>query len=312
VLVEEKLLTLGREGKVKLFITRPEDLDNIKGVVSLNHGMGEHIERYKYFSEKLANAGYIVYGHNHRGHKDSIETTEDYGYIDFEDSFEILVDDNLRIVEMIKKEYPNLPIFLFGHSMGSFIVQRFAQLHGKKINGIILSGSAKHNKFALRGGLMLAKTICKFKGAKYRSKTLFKLTFGAFNKPFKPARTEYDWLNRDEIEVDKYINDEYCGGIFSASFYRDFFKGLRTLNHNYELVPKDLPILILSGEKDPVGGNKKLVEKLYYVYQKNSIKYLEMKLYPDARHEILLELNKEEVIQDCIEWIDRYSKLYNI
>ena len=142
---------------------------------------------------------------------------------------------------------------------------------------------------------MLAKTICKFKGAKYRSKTLFKLTFGAFNKPFKPARTEYDWLNRDEIEVDKYINDEYCGGIFSASFYRDFLKGLRTLNHNYELVPKDLPILILSGEKDPVGGNKKLVEKLYYVYQKNSIKYLEMKLYPEARHEILLELNKEMI-----------------
>jgi len=312
VLIEEKLLTLGREGKVKLYITKPNNIKEAKGVVMLNHGMGEHIERYHEFASRLAQAGYIVYGHNHRGHKDSISNYDDYGYINCEHSFDILVDDNARILELIKKEYPNSPIFLFGHSMGSFVVQRFAQLHGKKINGIILMGSAKLNRIVLDSGVLFAKLNCRFKGKKHRSKTLHKLMFGGFNKHFKPNRTELDWLNRDEIEVDKYIADPYCGGVFSASFYRDFFRGLRNINQNYELVPKDLPILIISGEMDPVGGPKVLVNNLYKTYQRNNIKDLELIIYPEARHELLLELNKDEVMNDVIKWINHYSNLCNI
>lgn len=313
MLIEEKLLTLGREGKVKLYITKPNNLDFVKGIVILNHGMGEHIERYKDFVKLLAENNYIVYGHNHRGHKDSIASIEDYGYIDnSENGFDIMVDDDLRIVEMIKKEYPNLPLFLFGHSMGSFVAQRFAQLHGKKINGMILIGSAKHNLLEVSAGLLYAKIICKMKGDRYRSKSLHNLIFAPYNKPFKPNRTDYDWLNRNNEEVDKYIQDEYCGGVFSASFNRDFFKGIKDINQNYELVPKDLPILILSGSMDPVGGPKKLVDKLYKIYKSHNIKQLEYKLYPDARHELILEENKDEVMHDCLEWLDYNSKLCNI
>lgn len=312
MLVEEKILTLSREGKVKLYIHKPDNLNNVKGVVLLNHGMGEHIERYKDFAMLLANNNYIVYGHNHRGHKDSISDGDEYGYIDTDDGFQTLVDDCLLIVEMIKKEYPNLPIFLFGHSMGSFVVQRFSQLHGKKINGIILCGSAKQATLPLNFGIFYAKLICKLKGARYRSKKLHDLTFSGFNKPFKPNRTKLDWLNRDEAEVDKYISDPYCGGIFSASFYRDFFKGLKEINHNFELIPKDLPIYIISGSMDPVGGLKKLVLRLYNTLRKQNIKNLDLKLYEDARHELMVEKNREEVMEDCLNWLNNNSNLCNI
>ena len=134
------------------------------------------------------------------------------------------------------------------------------------------------------------------------------LTFGKYNKHFRPNRTAFDWLNRDEAEVQKYIDDEYCGGIFTAGFFRDFFRGLKTINNNFELVPKELPMLLLSGSDDPVGGPVKLIKKLYETLRKLEIKDLEFKLYEGARHELLLELNKEEVMNDCLDWLNKHSQ----
>lgn len=304
MLIEKRQLSHGREGKIKLYIAKPENLDEVKAVVFLNHGMGEHIERYEEFAEKLVEDNFIVYGHNHRGHKDSISANETYGYINADDGFQVMVEDSLKIIELIKNEYPSLPLFLFGHSMGSFIVQRVAQLQGKKIKGIVLCGSSKHNKLILNSGIFLSKIISRIKGERHPSKFLNNLTFGEFNKHFKPNRTEYDWLNRNNDEVDKYINDPYCGGVFSSSFYRDFLKGLKLISQNTELIPKTLPILMISGGDDPVGGPKKLIENLYKSYQDNNIKNVNYKLYPGARHELLHEENKEEVIEDCLNWFN--------
>lgn len=312
MLIEEKYLTLSKDGVVKLYIAKPENDLNLKGIVFVNHGMAEHIERYYNFANELTKNGYIVYGHNHRGHKDSISIEDEYGYINTDNAFQTLVDDCMLIVEMIKKENPNLPIFLFGHSMGSFIVQRFSQLYGKKINGIILSGSAKNPNLPLKFGELYGNLICTLKGVKYRSKSLHNIIFSRFNKPFKPNRTSLDWLNQIESEVDKYISDPYCGGIFAASFYRDFFKGLKEINDNYELIPKDLPIFIVSGDADPVGGLSKLVIKLHNTFKKHKIKNVKMKLYKDCRHEILLDKCKDEVTSDCINWLDENSNVCNI
>lgn len=312
IMLEEKTLTLSREGKVKLYIAKPHNLLEAKAVIFINHGMAEHIKRYEDFAVKLALNNFIVYGHNHRGHKDSISGKDEYGYVSTGDTFQTFITDVGMIVDMIKKEYPNLPLFLLGHSMGSFVVQRFAQLYGKKINGIILSGSGKQNTLALNFGIAYANLVCKLKGDKHRSKSLHKLVFGPYNKAFKPNRTDLDWLNRDEKEVDKYIDDPFCGGIFSASFYRDFFRCLKNINQNFELIPKDLPVFIISGSMDPVGAYGKGINKLFNTLKQQNIKSIDYKLYNDARHEIFLEINKDEVMNDCIEWLDMNSKLCNI
>lgn len=282
-----------------------EDIEH-KAAIILVHGMAEHIERYAGFAERLSKDGFIVYGYNQRGHKGTIANKDDYGYMHDEDNFMILVSDLYKMVKYVQEENPNLPLFIFGHSMGSFVTQRFIQLHGSKIDGIILSGSAKQPSIALRAGILLARLIIRFKGARHRSKLLNNLTFGNYNKYFRPNRSDFDWLNRDENEVKKYIDDEYCGGIFTAAFFRDFFRGLRAINHNFELIPKELPILLLSGSEDPVGGPVKLINSLYDTLRFMEIKDLEFKLYEGARHELLLETNKEEVMNDCLNWLNSH------
>jgi len=302
---EVKLLKLSQEGFIQCYKWVDESINN-KGVVLIVHGMAEHVERYEELSKSLTKNGYVVYGHNQRGHKDSVASYEDYGYASDENNFNILVTDIREITNIIKDEYPDLPLFIIGHSMGSFITQRYVQLHGNQISGIILSGSAKQPNNALTLGINLAKMITKVKGRRHRSKLLNKLSFESYNKKFRPNRTKFDWLNRDEKEVDKYIDDKWCGGIFTAAFFKDFFIGLKTINQNYELVRKDLPIFFISGSKDPVGGSSRYITKLYKTYRRKEIADLELKLYKNTRHEIFLELNKDEVINDCINWLNKH------
>ncbi|MGI6767681.1 MAG: lysophospholipase [Bacilli bacterium] len=305
---EVKKLTFSHQGLIETH--KWYETKEPKAAIILVHGMAEHIERYAGFAERLSKDGFIVYGYNQRGHKGTIVNKDDYGYMHDDDNFMILVSDLYEMVKYVQEENPKLPIFIFGHSMGSFVTQRFVQLHGSKISGIILSGSAKQPRLALRAGILLARLIIRFKGARHRSKLLNNLTFGNYNKYFRPSKSDFDWLNRDENEVKKYIDDEYCGGIFTAAFFRDFFRGLRAINHNFELVPKKLPILLLSGSEDPVGGPVKLITALYNTLKFMEIKDLEFKLYAGARHELLLETNKEEVMKDCFTWLNsRLGKL---
>lgn len=301
----KEIHNLQRDGNIYLTITKPAKPEDAKAIIFINHGMGEHIDRYHNFIDLLARNDFIVYGHNHRGHKNSLLEGCDYGCYNNLDVFQTFVDDNLMIIDMIKKEYPNLPIYMFGHSMGSFITQRFLQFYGNKVNGAILCGSAKQSKPLLNMGIFYSKLVSLFRSRKRKSKSLHNLIFKPYNKKFKPNRTEVDWLNRDEKEVDIYVNDPYCGGAFSAGFYHDFFKCLKSITENYELISKDIPVFIISGDHDPVGGQGKLVSKLYKELQKNELKDLTMKLYPGARHELMLEFNKDEVMNDCLNWFNK-------
>jgi alpha-beta hydrolase superfamily lysophospholipase len=280
-----------------------------KAIVQIAHGMAEHLARYDAFARELVVENCYVYGNDHRGHGETGKHTDSIGYFADEQGFETVVKDMYRLTTIIEEEYPDVPIFLFGHSMGSFLARRYIQLFGNKLSGTILCGTGGDPGIIGKIGRMIAATESRKKGRKTPSPFLNNLTFGNYNKAFLPNRTEFDWLSRDEREVDKYIHDPLCGGIFTAGFFYDFLDGIGTLNnpHHIKLIPSELPIFLISGTKDPVGGkNGKGVVQTLDAYKQAGIKDVSIKLYDDARHELLNETNKDEVQKDIIGWINNH------
>lgn len=307
-MIEETLKYKASDGQeIYAYNWRPEG-DDIKGIVQIAHGMAETSYRYKRFAERLVVQGYIVYANDHRGHGKTAASLEEVGYLG-PDGFNRMVKDMKEFTDFIRdREGNELPLFLFGHSMGSFLSQRYIGLYGNSIQGVILSGTSGNQGPILNVAIRIAKREVARKGPKTKSPHLNDLSFGSYNKKFKPSRTDFDWLSRDEKEVDKYIEDPYCGGIFTTSFYYDFFRGLKETFHksNVEKIPKDLPIYIFAGDKDPVGNMGKGVLKLVKTYQNVGIKDLEYKLYKDGRHEMLNEINRDEVMEDVIQWLNNH------
>ena len=283
----------------------------VLGVVQISHGMTENILRYDEFAKYLNNKGFIVYGHDHRGHGLTAKSKDELGYIADNEGFDWLVRDLYELMMMIKEENKGLPIYLFGHSMGSFVSQRFVELHGKEIDGLILSGSNGEPTKLAPIGIFLSNMEIKIFGRKHTSKMMDKLSFGDFNKKFKPNRTPYDWLCSVDSEVDKYIANEYCGFVCSASFYYDLLRGLRAIHkdENFSSIPKDLPIYILAGDMDHVGFFGKGIVNLYDKLKLTGVKDVEYKLYKNKRHEILNEDNKLEVMNDISTWL--FNKVVN-
>lgn len=278
----------------------------VKGIVQIAHGMAETAARYESFAEVLTRNGYIVCINDHRGHGKTAGAIENVGYLAEEDGFDWLVKDLYQLSGIIKKENPELPLFLFGHSMGSFAAQRYIMLYGNELKGVILSGSNGEQGIMLDIGAFLAKKEIKKNGRKAKSNKLDEMSFGSFNNAFKPNRTEFDWLSRDNDEVDKYINDPFCGTVFTCGFFYDFFIGLKAIEskNNLRLVPKELPIFIFSGDKDPVGKFGKGVIRLFNRYKKYGVKDVTYKLYKGGRHEMLNEINKDEVMKDVVDWLN--------
>lgn len=304
--MKEEVFTFKDSQGVELFVYKwmPENLEAFKGILQLAHGMAETAARYRRFAEALTKEGYIVYANDHRGHGKTAGTLEKVGYMG-EDGFNWMVKDLYELNCLIKNENENLPVFLMGHSMGSFLTQSFIYRYGNQLSGAILSGTAGKMGPIINLATWIAKREVKKQGAEAKSLKLNNLSFGGYNKCFKPARTEFDWLSRDEKEVDKYIADPYCGGIFSAGYFYDLLKGLKE-NHkieNMNKIPKELPIYLFSGEKDPVGSNTKTVSQLINTYKSLGIKDVSYKFYKDGRHEMLNELNRDEVTRDIIDWL---------
>ena len=282
------------------------DIENVRGVIQIAHGMTETAIRYDYFAKRLCEKGYVVYAHDHRGHGDTAKTREDLGYIADNDGFYWMINDIKELTDIIKQENKGKKLMLFGHSMGSFLSQRYFQLYGNDIDALILSGSNGKPKNITKLGAIVARIEMKIKGRKAKSKLMDKLSFGGFNKNFKPNRTEYDWLCSVEEEIDKYIEDEKCGFICSTSFYYDLIKGLWDIHkkENLRSMPKDIPIYIFAGDKDPVGYFGEGIVNLYKTFKSIGIKDVEYKLYKNGRHEMLNENNKDEVIFNIIKWLD--------
>lgn len=282
------------------------DID-IKGAVQISHGMNEHILRYDYFAKALVKHGYIVYGYDHRGHGKSSDSIDTLGYISENDGFMDMIEDMKLMTDIIRKENPNIDIILFGHSMGSFLSQRYIQLYGDYIKGAVLSGTNGKPVAMLNLGIVLSKIAMRIKGRKAKIKLFDDITFAGYNKRYKPHRTEFDWLSRDEDIVNNYIEDPYCGNLFPVSFFHDFYLGLKSIHNeeNFKRIPEDLPIYIISGSDDPVGEYGKGILNLYSSYKDLGMENISYKLYDSGRHEMLNEINKEEVIKDIILWIDK-------
>lgn len=280
--------------------------EEIKGIVQISHGMAETAIRYERFAKVLNQNGYIVYANDHRGHGNTAENIESLGYLGDNDGFNLLIGDIAKLSDIIREENGDLRIYLFSHSMGSFAAQRYIMDFKDKIDGLVLSGSNGEQGFTLNIARTIAKVEMLIRGRKAKSKLMNTLSFGAYNKKFKPEKTGSEWLSRDEEEVKKYIEDPYCGTIFPTSFYYDFLESLQYIEDesNFKKIPKDLPILIISGEEDPVGDSGKGLKKLYNRYKEAGVKDLAIKLYPGARHEILNEINRNEVMDDVVNWLD--------
>lgn len=272
--------------------------DNPSYIVVISHGMAEHIERYDYFANKLVADGACVFGLNQIGH--GKKAGSDLGHWNPGD-FNNCVERFYQLILLLKERFPNLPIILFGHSMGSYLSQQYIKVYGESVSKVILSGSSKTGALHKMGKFLA--DFFTYGNQKNPNAFLNNLSFGSYNKPFKPNRTEFDWLSRDEKQVDKYVNDPLCGYCCTTGFFREFLTGLAKLNNGVSSIPKSLPIFILSGDKDPVGSQGKDTKKLYDMYIKNGLKNVEIKLYKNGRHEMLNEINKDEVISDIISWI---------
>lgn len=280
--------------------------DAPKGVIQMLHGLGEHIGRYERFAEAALGRGYIVYGHDHRGHGQS---EGDRGYFADENGWTRVIEDVRIVNDHIRETHATQPIIMLGHSMGSFIAETFAMHYGGRLRALLLSGSSWPQRVQTLPGRLLAKLESLRVGKRGNSALVNALGFSAFNRPFRPIRTEMDWLSRDETEVDRYIADPLCGGPFTCGLWLDFLGGLYDLGSDHALtrIPADLPILITGGSADPVGGEKGMT-RLTMHYMQTLHQRVKLKIYPDGRHEMLNETNRDEVTADWLEWMDQVTR----
>ncbi|MEO1628318.1 MAG: alpha/beta hydrolase, partial [Bacteroidota bacterium] len=281
-------------------------------VVQIAHGMAEHAARYDRFAERLNREGMAVWANDHRGHGLTAGTPEQVGYFEESSFWTEALGDMHQFLQLIRKQHPDCPVFLFGHSMGSLLSRDFISIYGREIDGVVLSATAGDPGLFLKGlGLLVTGLAKTFQGRLKRNPLLDKLTFGEYNQAFRPNRTAFDWLSRDEAEVDRYVEDPYCGPIFTTGFFNDLIHGALRINRSkaYETTPSDLPVLLIAGDKDPVGNQSKGVQEVFEKYKKAGLSDVHCKFYPDARHELLNEINRDEVMQDIIDWLgERISR----
>lgn len=281
----------------------------IKGIVQILHGMVEYVDRYDDFARYLCNLGFAVAGDDHRGHGFTAGE-ENLGKVPDGHTYFDTVDDAIILTDYLQSKYPDVPTIVFGHSYGSFLAQGYIQQNSDKINGCVLCGSARMDNSDVKMGRKVANMQFKLYGKDKPANLIRKLSFGGYDKPFKHEKRKNAWLNRDVDACEKYNNDKFCNYTMSIGFYKYFFDGLIKIYEQERLdkINKDLPLFIISGDKDPVGNMGKLVRELYDLYVDNGIKNVKIKLYNNARHEILNELNKAEVYQDVSDWIKEVIK----
>ena len=282
------------------------DTAEIKGVIQFIHGMSGHAGRYEAFAARFCEKGYAVTGHDQLGHGLSAKTSDDLGYFADEDGNKCLLSDIESLRKITAELYPGKPYFLMGYSMGSFLARQYIVHSGDKLTGLILTGTGSYSPFSTRFGMSLCKTIAAFKGWRHRSKLLNNIVFAGHNRYFG-ARGGFDWFTRDTKAVLAFEKDPLCGFCFTLNGFYNLFLSINLLS-NYDYIrstPKELPILILGGGEDPVGHFGKapaaICERLRYIGMKD----VTCKLYPDDRHDIFAELDKDTVYDDVFCWIDK-------
>ncbi|ASN04773.1 lysophospholipase [Virgibacillus necropolis] len=272
-----------------------------KAIVQLAHGMVEHINRYDTFAKYLLENDIFLYGNDHRGHGKTGEKQGKLGYFAAEKGFEKVTNDLYEVTMEIKKEYPDTPLFILGHSMGSFLARSYIQRYSQEIDGVVLSGTGYTPKARFQVGKQLASAL----PPKEETKLMNTLTFGSYNKRVDDKNTSYDWLTRDKAMIQSYTDDPYCGFVPTARFYYDLLDGISMIQdaRRNEAIRKDLPMLLASGDADPVGDYGKGVWKTAELYEKAGLENIATMFSHGGRHELLNELNKEEVFTLIFHWL---------
>lgn len=291
-------------GKGRIHFCRWSPDDQPKGVVQIIHGIAERVERYDDFANYLTGQGFLVVAEDHMGHGSSLEEGGVRGY--FQGGWFNAVDDSCRLMKDTMAEFPGVPYILFGHSMGSFMARTIlAKYPDSGISAAIICGTGWQPTLALPVLIKVVEGICKKTGEETPNEQLDNMVFGSYNKRIDNPRTAKDWLTRDEKIVDAYIADPMCGFVPACGLLRDMMKGIYYIQQgkNLAAMKKDLPVFFIAGQEDPVGAYGKGVEQAGKAFRKAGMINVALKLYPDCRHEILNELNKDEVYADITKWI---------
>jgi alpha-beta hydrolase superfamily lysophospholipase len=278
-----------------------------KAILLVAHGMADHSARFERLAAAMAASGWAVYAPDHRGHGKTAAEGE-LGWMADRDGFSRVRDDLRGLALVAKAESEGAPLFLFGHSMGSVLAELYMAAYGQDLAGCVLTGVvAPMPPLVAAAGALIGAAGRAFKGQRAPARLLHSMSFAANNKDFEPARTPADWLSRDTGEVDKYVADPFCGFVCSFGLYRDFQAALTSLYGRpapFAGVPKSLPVYLLSGAEDPVGGAHGFVPILAGKLKSAGLEDVETRLYPGARHEILNETNRDEVVKDIAEWLE--------
>lgn len=276
-----------------------------RAIVHISHGMAEHAGRYARLAKALNTAGYAVYAHDHRGHGLSVGNDEQMGHYADQNGWLKVLGDVDQVRNQLMQRHAGVPYVLLGHSMGSFIATAYALRHPQHLSGLILSGSNAESMLMLKVARLIALLERWRQGPVACSPLIAWLSFGNFNREFNPVRTAFDWLSRDAAEVDRYIADPLCGSRCSNQLWLDLLQGLLTINSPGALrqLPDNLPVWLFSGDRDPVGKNGKGVKKLAQRLLDSGCRKVKLSLYPQGRHEMLNESNREQVTRDLLEWL---------
>ena len=275
-------------------------------MIQILHGIAEYVERYDDFANYLNRLGYLVVADDHMGHGKSISKETTQGY--FAGGWFAAVADSYRLLELTKEEFPDIPYVLFGHSMGSFMARTIlAKYPDSGINAAVICGTGWMSPAVLQAGKAACQLICKTKGEKTADKKLNDLVFSGYNNRVEHPRTTHDWLSRDNRCVDAYVADPLCGFVPTAGLLRDMLTGILHIQKKQTLgaMDKKLPVFFIAGGDDPVGGYGKGVRMAAQAFRDAGMETVDERIYPLCRHEILNELNREEVWEDVAQWLEK-------
>lgn len=277
-----------------------------RGMIQIAHGIGEHAGRYDRIAQLLCQEGFTVYANDHRAHGKTAEIKRLFGFYDGENYFDDVVKDMQALTALMRAENPGSPFILFGHSMGSLLSRKYVLEHGDELDALILSGTADFMKGLGYFGLASTKLVSAFNGRERSNETLREIFFDEFNKKFRPNRTKLDWISSDEAAVDTFEADPYRIENFSVGIFTDIIISSRSLNQKQAFIntPNNLPIFMFSGDQDPVGDMGKGVTRVAKNYQRHGVGDLTFYLYEGGRHEMLNEVNNQQVEKDILTWID--------
>lgn len=311
---KEEILFDSRDKKTKIRALRWIPDKKITGVVQIIHGMAEHIDRYEDLARFLAERGILVTGDDHLGHGKSVPEGGTYGYFCKQDPATVVVRDVHRLKKMTQEEYPGAPYLILGHSMGSFILRNYLFRYGTGIQGAIICGTGSQPQALVKVSKAIAALQGAFLGEKHTAKMIDKMAFGNYNKKIENPKTSFDWLCCDEAVVEAYHENPFCGFVFTVNGFRTLFTLLERLNQpaNLSRMPKTLPVHFIAGEEDPVGNYGEGVKQAYESFVNAGMEKISLKLYPNARHELLNEKNKMQIYEDLYLWIEERINEYTL